>query len=170
MYVFVQESGHVACKKKWYTFTLGISLWVDLYMTREDWVFIVVVMVSDPTWEMMVSNIFSWPIGAVVELNAIVTICKYRRFRERYHFIPMTIEVHDAPKYDMYCFTKCAHFFHDQQSKSHLFLCFYIQFFKQQVNIAFQCALAYAIKRRKLCWWLMLVLDLPLLLNLMICM
>jgi len=72
-----------------------------------------------------------------VELNAIVKICKYRRLRERYHFIPMTIEVHDAPMYDMDCFTECAHFFHDQQLKSHLFYFFSFNFLSNRLILLF---------------------------------
>jgi hypothetical protein len=41
---------------------------------------------------------------------------------------------------------ECAHIFHDKQLRGHLSLSFCIQFFKQRVNIAFQCALAFAIE------------------------
>ncbi len=38
-------------------------------------------------------------------------------------------------------------FFHDSQSRDHLSLSFYIQFFRYYVNIAFQHSLTLAIKR-----------------------
>jgi hypothetical protein len=61
----------------------------------------------------------------------------------------MVMEMHNAPACDMDCFIReCAHLFHDRQLKSHLSLSFCIQFFKQRVNIAFQCALASVIKRK----------------------
>ncbi len=37
----------------------------------------------------MASNVISQPVGAVVELSAIVNICKYRGFYEGHHFISM---------------------------------------------------------------------------------
>jgi hypothetical protein len=69
-----------------------------------------------------------------VELQnlAIVKICKYRRIHERHHFIPMTMKVHDALSHDIDCFiNECARLFHNRQSRGHLFLSFYIQFFKK---------------------------------------
>jgi hypothetical protein len=49
MYALVQKSGHTVWKEWWYTFTLGISLQVDLYMTQEDQIFVVDVVVIDST-------------------------------------------------------------------------------------------------------------------------
>jgi len=50
---------------------------------------------------------------------------------------------------DMDRFIKeCACLFHDKQSKNHLSLSFCIQFFKQHVNIVFQNALTFIIKRK----------------------
>jgi hypothetical protein len=61
----------------------------------------------------------------------------------------MAMEVHDTPKHDMDCFIReCACLFHNRRSKAHLSLFFCVQFFKQHVNIAFQCALAFAIERK----------------------
>jgi hypothetical protein len=137
-------------------------------------------------------------------------MCKYKGFHEGHHFILMAMEVHGISRYDMDHFVReCAHFFHDRWSKGHLSLSFYIQFFRQCVNIAFQhaltstierkivlvsdvCskppitirshhlhasvnivfqhALTSTIERKRLCWWVMFVLNLPLLLDLTICM
>jgi len=47
MYTFVWKSGHVVWKELWYTLTSKVSLWTDLYMTQEDLVFIVGVVVID---------------------------------------------------------------------------------------------------------------------------
>ncbi len=61
----------------------------------------------------------------------------------------MAMEVHGASDSDMDRFIReYAHFFHDRRLKNHLFLSFCIQFFKQRINIAFQCALAFAIKKK----------------------
>jgi hypothetical protein len=49
----------------------------------------------------------------------------------------MAMEVHGASRRDMdYLIKECACLFHDKQSRSHLFLSFCIQFFKQRVSIA----------------------------------
>jgi hypothetical protein len=49
MYAFIQESGHIVWTEWWYAFTLKVSLQADLYMTRKDHIFIVDVVVIDPT-------------------------------------------------------------------------------------------------------------------------
>jgi hypothetical protein len=49
MYAFIQESEHTIWKEWWYAFTLGVSLQAYLYMTRKDHIFIVDVVVIDPT-------------------------------------------------------------------------------------------------------------------------
>jgi len=115
MNAFVKENGHIVWKKWWYAFTLRVSLQIDFYMTREDQVFVVDVVVIDLTWETMALNVISQPSNAVVKLNAIVKICKYKGFHERHHFIPMVMEVHDTPKHDMDHFMKeCARLFYDR--------------------------------------------------------
>jgi hypothetical protein len=84
-----------------------------------------------------------------VKINTIPKIRKYKGLHEGHHFIPMAMEVRDAPKHDMDCFFKeLAHFFHDRGSKDHLSLSFCIQFFRQCVNITFQHVLASVIKRK----------------------
>jgi hypothetical protein len=63
----------------------------------------------------MVSNVISRPIGAIVKLNAIVKIRKYKRFHERDHFILMTMEVHGALGHNMDRFIKeYARLFHNR--------------------------------------------------------
>jgi hypothetical protein len=115
MYAFARESGHVVWKKWWYAFILGVSLRVDIYMTREDRVFVVNVVVIDLMQKTLASNVISRPIGAVVELIAIVKICKYRWFHEGHHFIPMAMEVHGTPMHDMDRFIgECASLFDDR--------------------------------------------------------
>jgi hypothetical protein len=124
-------------------------VWVDLYMTHEDKVFFANVVVIDLTQEIMTTSVISWLASVVAKLNAIVKICKCRRFHEGPHFIPMAIKVHGAPKCDMDCFIKeCVHLFHDRWFEGHLSLSFCIQFFKQHVIITFQCALTFVIQRK----------------------
>jgi hypothetical protein len=60
----------------------------------------------------------------------------------------MAIEEHDTPKHDMNHFIReCARLFHDRWLGDHLSLSFWIQIFKQRVNIALQCALASITKK-----------------------
>jgi hypothetical protein len=149
MYAFVLENGHVVWKERWYTLTLGISLWTNLYMTWEDQVFVFDVVVIDLMQETMVLNVISRLANAIVKLNVIAKIHKYRGHHEGYHFIPMAMEVHGEPRCDINHFIReCARLIHNRWSKGHLSLSFYIQFFRQCVGIAFQCALAFAIKRK----------------------
>jgi hypothetical protein len=86
-------------------------------------------MITDPTQEMMTSNVISRPTNVVAELKTIVEIRKYKRFHEGHHFISMAMKVHGTPKRDMDCFIrKYAHLFHNKQLKGHLSLSFYINF------------------------------------------
>jgi hypothetical protein len=106
-------------------------------------------MVIDPTQEMMVMNVISQLVGATMELSSIAKIHKYKRFYEGHHFISMAMEVHDIIRCDMDHFIKeYIRLFHDRQSKDNLSLFFRIQFFKQCVNIVFQCALTSIIERK----------------------
>jgi hypothetical protein len=99
-------------------------------MIWKDQGFIVDVVVIDFIWEMVVSNVISRLVGAVVELNTIVKIHKYRMFHEGHHFIPMAMEVHGTPVCDMDNFIReCVRIFHDRQSRGHLSLSFCIQKF-----------------------------------------
>jgi hypothetical protein len=64
-----------------------------------------------------------------MKLSAIVKIRTYRKLHEGHHFIPIAMEVHDAPGRDMDCFImECVRLFHDRQSRGHLSLSFCIQF------------------------------------------
>ncbi len=106
-------------------------------------------VITNPTSEIVASNVISQLTGTTVKFNVIVKICKYRRFHEGHHFILMAMEVHNAPKHDMDHFIReCACLFHDKQSKGHLSLFFCIQFFKQHVSISLQCALISTIERK----------------------
>ncbi len=80
---------------------LGVSLRVDLYMTREDQVFVADVVVTDPTWETVASSVINQLVGVVMKFCTIVKICKYRGLHEGHHFNLMAMEVHDAPMHDM---------------------------------------------------------------------
>jgi hypothetical protein len=92
-------------------------------------------------------RIIGRPIGVAVKLSAIAKICKYKWLNEGHHFISMTMEVHDTFRRDMDRFIReCARLFHDRRLKNHLSLSFCVQFFKQCVNIALQCALASTIE------------------------
>jgi len=106
-------------------------------------IFIVNVVVIDLTRETMASSVISRSTHAIAKLNAIVKTHKYKR----HHFIPMAMEVHNTPWWDMDRFIReCARLFHDKWLRSHLSLSFCIQFFKWCVNIALQ--LAFAIHRK----------------------
>ncbi len=95
-------------------------------------------MVIDLTWEMVVLNVISWPVGVAAKFSTIAKICKYRKLHEGHHFIIMAMEMHDALWHDMDRFIKvCVCFFHDKQSKGHLSLFFFIQFLRQHVSIVF---------------------------------
>jgi hypothetical protein len=97
-------------------------------MIHENQVFVANVVVIDSTWKIMATNVISQPISAIVELNTIVKICKYRRLHEGHHFIMMVMEVHGTPERDMDWFIKdCACFFHDRWwLRGHLSLFFCI--------------------------------------------
>ncbi len=79
-------------------FTWRTPLRVDLYMTCEDQVFVIDVVVMNLTRKMVVMSVISWSTSVVLELNAIIKICKYKRIHEGHHFILMAIKVHDAPQ------------------------------------------------------------------------
>ncbi len=127
MYTLVQKSRHVVWKEWWYALTSRDPLGVNLYMTREDQVFIVDVVVTKLTWETMVSNVISRLVGVTAKLSTIVKIHKYKGFQKGHHFIPMAMEVHNTFKRDMDCFIReCARLFHDRRSGGHLSLSFCI--------------------------------------------
>ncbi len=61
----------------------------------------------------------------------------------------MAMEVHGALGCDMDCFIKeCAHFLRNRRSGRHLSLSFYIQLFRQCVNIILPRVLASTIERK----------------------
>jgi hypothetical protein len=84
----------------------------------------------------MITSVISQPIGAIVKLNTIRKIHKYRGFHERHHFILMALEMHEVPERDMDHFIKeCVDLFHNKQSKIHLSLSFCIELLRQYVSI-----------------------------------
>jgi hypothetical protein len=90
-------------------------------MIWQDQVFIFYVVIIDPTWETMASNVISQLVGATMKLSAIAKIYKYRGLHEGHHFIPMAMEVHGTPGCDMdRSIKECACLFHYRWSKSHL--------------------------------------------------
>jgi hypothetical protein len=108
-----------------------VSSWIDLYITQKDQIFIADEVIINSTQEMMSLNVINWLAGVAVEFNAIAKIRKYIGFHEKHHFIPMTMEVYDAPSHDMDRFIKeCARFFNIKRLKDHLPLFFCIQFFR----------------------------------------
>ncbi len=60
----------VVWRERWYALTSRVSL-QDLYMTWENQVFVVDVVVIDLTYEMMFLSVFNRLAGVVVELNTI---------------------------------------------------------------------------------------------------
>jgi hypothetical protein len=72
-------------------------------------------MVTDPTWEIMASNVISQPTCVVTKFNTIVKIRKYKELYEGHYFISMAMEVHGAYRHDMNRFIKeCVCLFHDK--------------------------------------------------------
>jgi hypothetical protein len=118
-------------------------------MICEDHVFVANVVVTDPTQEIMATNVINRLESVIVELNTIVKINKYRKLHEGHHFILMAMEVHNTSEHDMDRFIKeYACIFYNKRSEGHLSLSFCIHFFRQHVNITFQHALAYVIERK----------------------
>ncbi len=106
-------------------------------------------MVTDLMWETMALIVIGRPACAIVELNVIIKIYKYIGLYEGHHFIPMIMEVHNAPECDMDRFFKeCARLFHNRWLRGHLFLSFCIQFLRQHVNIVLQHALTFVIVKK----------------------
>jgi hypothetical protein len=131
MYVFAQKNMHVVWGQQWCSLTSGISLRTDFYMTQKDQVFIADVVVTNLKWETMALNVISQLEGAMVKLNAIAKIRKYRGLHEGHYFILMAMEVHGAPGCDMDHFIReCDCLFHNRRLKGHLslsFLCLIFQ-------------------------------------------
>jgi hypothetical protein len=63
-------------------------------MTQEDQVFIVNVMVTDPTQETMALNVTNQLTSVMAERRTIVKIRKYKGLHEGHHFIPMAMKVY----------------------------------------------------------------------------
>ncbi len=92
-----------------------VSLWTNLYIPQKDQVFIADVVVINLMWEMVFLNVINWPPSVAMKFIVIAKICKYEGLREGHHFLPMTMEVHDALKHDMDHFIReCACLFHNR--------------------------------------------------------
>ncbi len=79
------------------------------------------------------------------------------------HFILMAIEVHNTLEQNMDCFImECARLFHDP--------CLFAFIFLGNVLVLLFSVLQFLIQRENLCWQVTFVLNLPLLLDLIICM
>jgi hypothetical protein len=97
----------------------------------------------------MISSVINQPTSVVEKFNTIIKIHKYRRLHEGQHLIPMTMEVHGAPRRDMDCFIReCVRLLHDRQLGGHLSMSFCIQFFRQHINIVLQHVLPFTIERK----------------------
>jgi hypothetical protein len=117
-------------------------------MTHEDQVFVTNVVVMDLRPKMVAMSVISQPASVTMELSTIAKIHKYKRIHERHHFILIAMEVHNAPKRDIYCFIKkYARLFHNRWSRGCLSLYLCIQIFKQCVSIALQHASIFAIEK-----------------------
>jgi hypothetical protein len=97
----------------------------------------------------MVTNVISWLISAIVELNAIAKICKYTWLYSDGHGGAQ------HTRHDMDRFIKeCAYLFPNRWLRGHLFGSFCVQFFNQQrVSIAFKYVLAFVIKKKIALVW-----------------
>jgi hypothetical protein len=85
-------------------------------MIRDDHVFIADVMVIDMMKKMVASNLISRPKNVAIEFKASVKIRKYKGLHEKYHFIPMAMEVNGTPRHDMdYFIMECAPLFHNRR-------------------------------------------------------
>jgi hypothetical protein len=84
-------------------------------MTRENQVFVVDVVPTNSTQEMLVLSVISRPIVATAELSAVTKICKYKGLHEGHHFILMAMEVHGTFRRDMDRFIReCVRCFHNR--------------------------------------------------------
>jgi hypothetical protein len=59
MYAFASKNDHDVWKERWYTFTSRTSLQTNLYTTCEDQVFVVDRITTNPTREMMATNVIN---------------------------------------------------------------------------------------------------------------
>jgi len=84
-------------------------------MISEDQNFVIGVVVINSTQKIVIMTVISWLANVITKLSAIAKICKYKRFHEGHHFIPMAMEVHNTLGRDMDHFIKeCACLFHDR--------------------------------------------------------
>jgi hypothetical protein len=121
-------------------------------MTQKDQVFVANVVVIDPMWKTVVSSVINRPRGAIVELNAIVKIRKYKGLHEGHHFILMAMEVHNTPRHDMDHFIKECALFSTIDDQEVIYPClFAFNFLSNLLVLPFnvlQCALVSTIERK----------------------
>jgi hypothetical protein len=138
MYAFVKKIGHIVWKEWWYTFTLRVSLWSNLYMTSKNQVFVANVVVIVMTQKVVALSVISWPTSATAKFNAIVKIHNYKGLHEGHHFIPLAMEAFDTLKCDMDRFIKeCACLFHNKQLKGYLLYLFAFNFLSNVLILFF---------------------------------
>jgi hypothetical protein len=68
---------------------LRTSLQANLYMIREDQVFVINVVVINPPQKIIATSVINEPANANAKLKAIVKMHKYKRLCEGHHFIPI---------------------------------------------------------------------------------
>ncbi len=68
--------------------------------------FVINVVITNLTREMVFASVISWLVSVAMELNAIVNIHKYKGFHEGHHFILMAMEVQRTLEHDMDCFIR----------------------------------------------------------------
>jgi hypothetical protein len=92
-----------------------VPLRTNLYIIREDQVFVANVLITNLTWETTTLNVINQPTNVATKLRALVNIRNYRGLHEGHHFIQMVMEVHNALRQNMDRFIKkCAYLFHDR--------------------------------------------------------
>jgi hypothetical protein len=113
-------------------------------MTHENQVFVVDVVVIDLTWKMVVTSVINQPTCVVPKLNTIAKIRKYKRLHVRHHFFqwPWRSPTHLGL---IWIVSSKSVLVFSMINDVSLFFC--IQFFRLHNNIAFQCALTFAIER-----------------------
>jgi hypothetical protein len=74
MYALIRKNAHVVWREWWCALMLGISLQVNLYMIRNNQVFIVDVVVTNLMQKMVVSSVINRLANVAPKLSAIVKI------------------------------------------------------------------------------------------------
>jgi len=83
------------------------------------------VVVINPTRETVATSVISRPTSATKEFSVITKIRKYKGLHEGHHFIPMAMEVHDAPEHGMDCFIRECACFSMKDNREIMYPCFF---------------------------------------------